>query len=490
LPGTPKAGTDERRRGHRGLPAILLAAAIGSVPALAAEPLYGQWKLSVCALDASALSESQRLIADTLIRSLVRSLAAADTRLRDAAETETYAALAWQEARRKAGDALAAKRAERDALFFKGYRDWKYRSALEKLEAAIVELEKEAAVVRGQAPQITPEPAVIIDGEDGNGLFTAAPPSGQEADYCREKNVDALLTGALDPYYGRFRLRLRLYGAVTGAVLLEDVLLFSPENQEAALAESAGRLLAAVSNRPAAALEVTVEPGDALIVVDDVVAGRGSTGAREMPPGKTAVELSRSGYVDRSFSIDLHPGELSRLETSLAPLAREALEVSVDGGGSVYHGVTYAGSSPAMVLIRSDIPEYIQVEGPDGSSAQAVVAGQTGSLALSPLPQPDPAAKPVDAGRRQFYGAYGRFWLALPAAYLLSGMANTYIDAANYYGDPSIFDEAYTGYYASVAVWTLAGVFLAESIYRLARYVYISNRRSVPLVKDGFLWGR
>jgi len=473
------------------LPGILLVLLVSSVPVLAAEPLYAEWRLYVCALDASALPESRRLIADTVVRSLVRSLAAADARLRDTAEKDTYTRLAWQEARRKAGGALAAKRAERDALFFKGYRDWKYRLELEKLETAIAVLEQEAAAVRSRAPEIAAEPLVSIAGEDGNGLFSGAPPEGKEADFCRQNNADALLTGALDLYYGRFRLRLRLYGAVVATTLFEDTVLFSPENQESALAESAGRLIAAVSNQEPAALAVAVEPADALIVVDGVVAGRGSTGARELPPGSTAVELSRSGFATQAFTLDLVPGELFRVETTLAPLAREALEVRVEGGaGAVYQGVAYAGSSPVTLRIRLGMPEFIQAELSDGRGAQAVAAGKTGTLLLSPLPLADPAEKPVADGRRQLYGAYGRFWLALPAAYLLSGFANTYIDAANYYGDPSIFDEAYTAYYASVAAWTLAGVFLAESIYRVARYVYISNRRSVPLVKDGSWWGR
>jgi len=276
LPGMPPAGTNLLRPRHHRLSGALAVFLLGSGVVMAAEPLYPEWKLYVCALDASALPESQRLVADTLLRALLRALSPAERRIRDVTEQENYTALAWNAARQQAGAALAGKRAERDALFFKGYPAWKYRAELAKVTTAIEDLESEAAKLRDSPPQIVPEPALLVLGEGENGLFPVAPPRTGEADFCRQKNVDGLLTGAIDQYYGRLRLKLRLYGSVAASDLFAETVLFSPEDQGTVLAEIAGRLVAVLTNRTQAALAVTVQPAAALIVVDDQVVGRGS----------------------------------------------------------------------------------------------------------------------------------------------------------------------------------------------------------------------
>ena len=69
---------------------------------------------------------------------------------------------------------------------------------------------------------------------------------------------------------------------------------------------------------------------------------------------------------------------------------------------------------------------YIRVETEDGLTGEAIVKGSSAEdgtriITLQPRKLPGKDEKPVEDKRRKFYGAYGRFWVALPVAFLITG---------------------------------------------------------------------
>jgi hypothetical protein len=116
----------------------------------------------------------------------------------------------------------------------------------------------------------------------------------------------------------------------------------------------------------------------------------------------------------------------------------------------------------------------------DGKTSSVVLAEPSKPdlrVLLRPrLPSADP--QPVETERGKFYSAYGRFWIALPVAFFVGGLATTYINAVNYQGNWTLTDSAYRTYYLSIGLYALAATFLAESLYRLEHYVVVSNDRS------------
>jgi hypothetical protein len=87
--------------------------------------------------------------------------------------------------------------------------------------------------------------------------------------------------------------------------------------------------------------------------------------------------------------------------------------------------------------------------------------------------------KETDRFRRAFYGAYGRFWIALPVAFLVNGLytmySGTYLRPESP-GNADLYDQASVLYYINIGTMVVAGGFLAESLYRMFRYIYAAGK--------------
>ncbi|MDR2663675.1 MAG: hypothetical protein LBC31_11825 [Treponema sp.] len=130
---------------------------------------------------------------------------------------------------------------------------------------------------------------------------------------------------------------------------------------------------------------------------------------------------------------------------------------------------------------------YIRVDTEEGLSGEAIVLGgpredgEVRIITLEPRKLPGRDDKPVEVKRRKFYGAYGRFWITLPIAFLLHGVFQSYNNS--YYGSasPDLYDKTLNSYYISMGAWIVTGVFFAESLIRMGIYIHSASRESVPL---------
>jgi hypothetical protein len=130
---------------------------------------------------------------------------------------------------------------------------------------------------------------------------------------------------------------------------------------------------------------------------------------------------------------------------------------------------------------------YVRVETEDGLTGEAIVKGgetdEVRIISLEPRKLPGKDDKPVEDKRKKFYGAYGRFWVALPAAFLINGFSQLYTTSYNASGSQSLYKDAKNLYYVSIGAWVVAGVFLVETLIRMGVYVHAASEEAVPLVE-------
>jgi hypothetical protein len=463
----------------------------GKTEEAAADPLNPQWSLSITAFDVSALKPAQRVVGDLLIRSLAASLSALHHRVRVSEEYSYYKDMAYVRSLEDAGKKLAAKRNERDMLAYRGYPDWRYKSELKTVDAAIKTLEEEYQKAEEAAISVATEPEFLLVQENAQGVFPPPPAAGGEYQYCVSKKADAFVSGEIVEFHGRLYVTVRMYTLYTRSFEYEDSFIFSTDNLVMTEEEITGRLVAAISGASPAAVSVTVDPGDAVILVRESFAGQGSTGVREHAPGPLDVAVFAEGYEPAGASVDLAMGELIDMEFKLRPSPETSFDIDFPSHprSPVYQGALYMGQTPLTITAPLNQAEYIHAETPGGGESSVVFrAGQTGNVVTLPNVIPrgiDP--KPLGTARRKFYGGWTAFWVALPLAFMASGIAATYGNAYDYtrYNDPDPeLVSAYNTLSAvSTGLWIGFGVTAAYSIYRMARYGHTASRDAPGTVK-------
>jgi hypothetical protein len=442
----------------------------------------------VTALDVSALPPSRRIIGEVLQAKLVNSLKAVDYRIRVFPEYTYYEGAAWSLARHEAGKKLADKRNERDLLLYRGADGWSYRRSLEAVDKEILRLEAELKKAEALIPEIGSKPEFKFSSENEQGTFPEAPKPGGEKRFCISQKADAFLTGKVSEFHGRIYLVLRIYAFYADSYIYDDSDIFSPEDINLAADGIAGRLIAAISGTEPAAVQITAAPEHAMALINHSYAGRGKTEILERSPGPAEVSVYAEDHAPQTVSLELTAGELAELSIQLTPLGESIFNVNLPPAsrGALYRGALYSGEAPQTLGLFLNQYEYIQVNTPDGETARTVLFGggepdriNTVSLRLA-APKEEGA---VLSARRKFYGAYGRFWLILPAAYILQGLSTTVINTYTTTANPELYDKALTIYYASIGALVVAGGFLAESLIREVVYMVTSTKHEPTLAK-------
>jgi hypothetical protein len=472
--------------------ALLLALSLplfgkGKTEEAPGEPLNPKWTLSITAFDVSALNPAQRIVGDILMRSLAGSLETLHHRVRVSEEYSYYKDLAYIKALEDAGTKLAAKRTERDMLAYKGYPDWRYRSELKTIEADVKTLEEEYKKAEETAIRIAPEPEFSLAPENVQGTFPAPPAEGAEYQFCVSQKADAFVSGNISEFHGRLYINIRMYTLYTRDFEYDDAYIFSTDDLLMAEEEMAGRLIAAISGASPAAVSVTAEPSDAVILVRNSFAGQGSTGVREHAPGPLDVTVFANGHEPMETSVDLAMGERIDLEFKLKPTPETTFKIDFASHerALVYQGALYMGQAPLTITAPLNQFEYIHAETPEGETSKAVFrAGQTGDVVAMPKVIPrgkDP--KPLATARRRLYGGWTAFWITLPVAFMFSGFASTYKNAYTYAGDPEMGRIANAMDALSTGLWIGFGGAAAYSIYRMIRYGHTASRDAPRTVK-------
>ncbi len=438
----------------------------GTPEETAVNPLYTTWTLSITQFDTSGLTPANQIIGNLVTRNIADHLSSLKARIRSPEEIAYYTEYAWSEARVKSAEALRVKRDERDALLFKGDTNWTYQNKLKTIDEAIDALEEKHTLVEAEYPLVAEQPVFSLSKQNLSGTYPSAPENGMEYSFCKDQNSDAFLTGVVSEYYGRILLSIKLYTLYSRSYIHEDFVLFSVDDQQSALSELSSRLRAAI------------------ILLNDMYAGRGSSGEKFMDSGVIVGEAFAEGYETKEFQIDLFNGELAEVFFNLQPIAYEAFQLDTFDGlsSSVYLGSTFMGTTPLTLHLPSNQYEYITMENTRGEAASFIHSG-TSSSAVITLSLETDDERTVEDYRKKFYGAYGRFWISLPLAFLAYGVSISSINASNYSGNSVMYDNAVITQNVFIGSAAVAGAFLAESLIRLGIYLYKSNSADVTTIK-------
>jgi hypothetical protein len=444
---------------------------------------HDMWTLCITEADVSDLPPSRAAVRSVALQTITRSLAAVDRRARLSEEEAYYRNAVWRTAERDAAKKIADKQKQRDELLFQGNKDWKYQQDLKKIDAELVTLREALDKTKTDAPAIERGPRFALTSENLAYTFSAPPKIGEEYYFCAKNKIDGFLVSRITEFYGRVVFEVRLYSLFARSYTYEDSAIFSTEDMEIALLELSDRIIENVSQSPAAGLIVTTEPDTAMIAVNDRYAGRGESELIVRNAGPVSVEVFADGYRSHTDEIELLPELVTELSVRLPPLPIAGITVDTTEPAALYRGALYVGETPFALSAPHDTWLSLMAETPDQKSSSTAFLVNESALLMKPLEPPKQDA--VDKARRGFYGAWGRFWIALPLALVVNGMYSSYLSA---YNSPAgvktedDFNTAKTFQYATgIAVGVAVG-FGVEFAARLVYYVVVSNRERTPLV--------
>jgi hypothetical protein len=473
------------------LPLILVSAAYGGgkTEEAAAEAVGKEWVLCVASFDVSALPVSRRIVGEVLAASLVDYLNDISYRIRMSPEYAYYESTAWLRARQEAGRKIAEKRKERDELLFVENSRWTYRKKLKDIDTAIVTLEEAYTEAEAKIPVIEKKPDFHLAQNNLEGNFPQAPNPGGEYNFCVTQKADGLLTGKISEYHDRIYLVVRLYAIYTRGVIYEDSVLFSSDDINAAMEEVGSRLVMVLEGTRRASIAVTANPEDAVISFNGAFAGRGRLEETERAPGSVDVQVSAPDHLPVELTVDLLAEEFAELQINLSPLGSSLILLDAPDypGTAVYQGALFIGKTPLDLRLITNHAEHISVETPEGNTGSVIIpAGEKPeNAAVYPAVIPPLEEGYLDKSRRGFYGAWGRFWIALPAAWIVTGVAATVVSAYNYNQSRTIeqYNDAQNYYWAATGLSLAAGFFAAESIVRAFIYVHTSTKGEAKPIK-------
>jgi hypothetical protein len=461
----------------------------GKTEESAAESISKEWILCVTSFDVSALPVSRRIVGEVLAVSLVSYLNDISYRIRMSPEYAYYESAAWLKARQEAGKKLAEKRNQRDELLFKGNAEWRYQKDIKVIDREIVTLRKAYAEAESKIPVVETKPDFHLTQGNLQGTFPPAPKRGGEYNFCVTQKADGFLTGQISEYHGRIYLVVQVYAIYTRGVIYEDSVLFSSDDINTAMEEVGSRLVMALEGTPRASIAVTANPENAVISFNRAFAGRGRVEAVERAPGQVEVQVSAPEHRTASVTVDLFAEEFAELQINLSPLGSSLILIDVPDypETAVYQGSLFIGKTPLELEIPTDQVEHISVETPGGNVGSVVIpAGRRPeNAALYPAVIPPLEEGRLDKSRRGFYGAWGRFWVALPLAWMFYGVSSTVVNAYNYnrFRTREQYDEAQAYNWTSMGLAALAGGFAAESIVRVFIYTHTATKGETKPVK-------
>jgi len=451
-----------------------------------------EWILCVTDFDLSSLPDEKMAIAGVITRKVVERISTISFRSRIYEEYAFYEEREWNRSRSSAAKALAAKQEERSLLIFRGDAQWRYRQNLARLDAEIEKLVSALEETDNYIPHINGEPLFGLTRGNLDFSFPASPIAGTEYRFCLDQKADAMLSGSVTDFHGRYVVSLKLYTVYTRSFVWEDNVIFSHGDIEYALDEITQKLMIFLSGNSPATLTITAQPEETLVLINRSFAGRGESSFLEYPPGRVTITASAPEHESISFETDLSAGEHTQIDINLKHI--EYVDVEIDGfpmSGSVYNGALYIGESPLTLRLPAGQMEYIELETPDSQKGTIVYRTPdngdfTHSLSIrTTIPVEEGS---VDRMRRKYYRAWGVTWLTGIAAWLAY---HSYVNSDNairfQYGqtgtyDPGFQDSNTIMYYVSMGSLIAVGTVAVLDIIQMARYLYTANRGSTPII--------
>ncbi|MDR2491517.1 MAG: hypothetical protein LBD20_08980 [Spirochaetaceae bacterium] len=456
----------------------------GKTETKAAVPINTTWTLVITEADVSALPAARMSIGDVWDRNLYQSVRYIQFRMRENLETEYYTNAEWLKAQTTAAKAIKTKQAERDALYFKGPLNWRYKQQIKKIDVDIKKLYETFAEAEKTKPLIEKLPAFSVKDPDSNGAFPKPPKTGGDVIFCAGQKADAFITSTISLYHERIYIEIKLWSLYTKSYTYTDSVIFSMEDMNEASMEICARFVDEMTGVLPTAVRIKASPEEAVIVVGDNFAGQGESGLISRSPGEVEITAFSPKHETITTKVELTEGDLTGITLNLTPVPD--LEFGVDTRNSeeasVYSGALFAGKTPLTLSDSAEKNMNISAITKDGRSAGALFKISEKPVELNPKMPPKKGR--VEKARKGFYGAWGRFWIVLPLTWLAVGISDAYINSFNTSGGERTevqFNTANYIYWTAGAAGILAGIFLVESLGRFIWYGYQADRPTTPL---------
>ena len=449
-----------------------------------AVPSNTTWTLVITEADVSALPAARMSIGDVWDRNLYQSVRYIQFRMREDLESEYYTNAEWLKAQTTAAKAIKTKQAERDALYFKGPIDWRYKQQIKKIDIDMKKLYETFAEAEKTKPLIEKLPTFSVKDPDSNGAFAKAPKAGGEVIFCAGQKADAFITSTISLYHERIYIEIKLWSLYTKSYTYTDSVIFSMEDMNEASMEICARFVDEMTGVLPTTVRIKASPEEAVIVVGDNFAGQGETGLISRSPGEVAITAFSAKHETIKTNVELKEGDLTDITLNLTPVPDLEFGVNTRRGeeASVYSGALFAGKTPVTISDSAEKNMNISVITKDGRSAGALFKISEKPVELNPKTPPKKGR--VEKARKGFYGAWGRLWIVLPLTWLAVGISDAYITSFNTSGGQRTeaqFNTANYIYWTAGAAGILAGVFLLESLGRFVWYGYQADRPTTPL---------
>ncbi|MDC7219353.1 MAG: PEGA domain-containing protein [Spirochaetales bacterium] len=353
---------------------------------------------------------------------------------------------------------------QRDSLLFDEDSD-SYKSLTAEIEELRKQYEGEASPeLPEEEENTTYQPLSInyLTPGDGGILYSSF-------DEAREEEPDFIISGSLDDA-GDFIL-IELTGRYSWSE--EDISLWAGAGKAGELdrltLEMTDALKGILLGRDWSALEVSADPLQAQIFLDNRSLGVGAITEETLEPGNYLLEVRHPRHVIYQEEIELMAGERLSRDVVLTPGEEDLISLQTEPpGADVILGSVYRGQTP-LVLHRPMIPEklIISLDGYDTLSSD--LGPESPELLSFSL-----TAGGVDweeerlLAKDKFYNSLGWFSISVAAPLVSWGITKNYA---------SIGDEKYKDYlnvyYGSMAV---SGTLLGVSLTRLVKYIKASEK--------------
>ncbi|WP_319477566.1 PEGA domain-containing protein [Marispirochaeta aestuarii] len=425
----------------------------------AAEDPREEYRIALAGFTALGLPREHAYLAQALPRLMLHTLAGLDSRYISDKEKSAYIWRIEREARREA--ALKSAKAREDNSF-----DAIKSGSLEsQLNDETTETEEEGLL-----------PAEIQDYKrielfNGPGEIPDLPVD--PAQYCRENDLDMLISGRIESIGELVYFSLEAY---TFAEARWDEFFFSASGfttLEDALLQARGALREKVLGRPWSSLSI-ITRRDAWIYLDGELRGVGGLNNLILSPGGHRIRIEAEAAETLAESVFLQAGEEQRLEFSLTESPVPEVEIVSDPeGAEVYLSSLWAGTTPLLLpdtgrsgTLRLVLEGYRDVLVP----AAELETGKNSFILERQLYDPDLRLK---AKRDRLYTAVGLFTLSLPVTMFSYSLYRDYWNQAALYNDSGFSDRSflYNGaFYGSLFGSSMLFVHMVRSLidYRVA----------------------
>ena len=453
-----------------------------------------EWILCITEFDASSLPPEIPNITPIVLRKMVERISAVNYRTRISPEYTYYEEFAWMNERSTAARALVARQEERSRQIYRGESERRYRQDIARLDLEIEKLMTALEEIESNVPLINKEPVFNLTSINLQLSFPAPPKALMEFRFCNDNRADAFLAGSIIEFHGRYFLSVKLYTVYTRSFVWEDNIIFSLGDIDEAVEEITRRLLIVLSGNRPATVVVKTEPDDALILINRSFAGRGETEVTEYPPGMITIIAAAPSHESLILQTELLPGEEVNVTMKLYQTLYTDVDIFGKHGGSVYLGAYYVGEAPLTLRLPAEQMEYVIFEAYNGERGRVVFNIQEESdvsqsmFIRTSIPV---AGGRVDKVRRHYYWAWGATWITGITAWISyysflnagNALRYNYQSLGTYNTD--FHDEYLNMHSIYVNSLMVLGVVGAYSIFRLVRYIYVSNKSTMPTVKTG-----